>query len=133
MRRRQDHPHDLCCIAGLHAMLNAAGDWVQIGGANEQKPAKEGTVEAWGRSTTNPVSGWYGIKKGFRGRFAVYIPPLMEALGFASWSTRHRRVAFGRGEVLQQAASRCRIRRTLADAKCSLTAHSVQSKIRRIA
>jgi len=71
------------CLDDLHAMLVAAGDWVPLGGADEQKPAPEGTVEAWGRSPENPVGGWYGLKKGLRGRFAVYIPPLMEALGLA--------------------------------------------------
>jgi len=69
------------CVDDLYAMLKEAGDWVELGGADEQKPAKEGTVEAWGRSTSNPVKGWYGLKKGLRGRFGVYIPPLMEALG----------------------------------------------------
>ena len=73
--------YDARCIDDLHAMLQAAEDWVELGGADEQKPAKEGTVEAWGRSETNPVGGWYGLKKGLRGRFGVYIPPLMEALG----------------------------------------------------
>jgi hypothetical protein len=67
----------------LHAMLVAAGDWVPLGGADEQKPAPAGSVEAWGRSEENPVGGWYGLKKGLRGRFGVYIPPLMEALGLA--------------------------------------------------
>jgi len=69
------------CVDDLHKMLKAAGDWVELGGADEQKPAKEGTVEAWGRSTSNPVGGWYGLKKGLRGRFGVYVPPLMEVLG----------------------------------------------------
>src|SRR4051812_4666435 len=73
--------YDLRCIDDLHAMLKKAGDWVELGGADEQKPAKEGTVEAWGRSTSNPVAGWYGLKKGLRGRFGVYVPPLMEELG----------------------------------------------------
>lgn len=73
--------YDARCIEDLHAMLREAGDWVELGGADEQKPAKEGTVEAWGRSSDNPVGGWYGLKKGFRGRFGVYVPPLMEALG----------------------------------------------------
>ena len=73
--------YDVRCIDDLHTMLKAAGDWVDLGGADEQKPAKEGTVEAWGRSEHNPVGGWYGLKKGLRGRFGVYIPPLMEALG----------------------------------------------------
>jgi hypothetical protein len=71
------------CIDDLHAMLKKHGDWMDLGGADEQKEAKEGTVEAWGRSAKNPVGGWYGLKKGFRGRFGVYVPPLMEALGLA--------------------------------------------------
>ena len=69
------------CIGDLHAMLKKHGDWMDLGGADEQKETKEGTVEAWGRSPKNPVGGWYGLKKGFRGRFGVYVPPLMEALG----------------------------------------------------
>jgi hypothetical protein len=73
--------YDARCIDDLYAMLKAAGDWVELGGADEQKLAKEGTVESWGRSTNNPVGGWYGLKKGLRGRFGVYIPPLLEALG----------------------------------------------------
>lgn len=73
--------YDARCIEHLHAMLKTAGDWVELGGADEQKPAAEGTVEAWGRSETNPIGGWYGLKKGLRGRFGVYIPPLMEELG----------------------------------------------------
>lgn len=73
--------YDARCVDHLHAMLVSAGDWVELGGADEQKPAKDGTVEAWARSTSNPIGGWYGLKKGLRGRFAVYIPPLMEALG----------------------------------------------------
>jgi hypothetical protein len=71
------------CIDDLHSMLKKHGDWMDLGGADEQKPAKEGTVEAWGRSSKNPVNGWYGLKKGFRGRFGVYVPPLMEVLGLA--------------------------------------------------
>ena len=73
--------YDARCVADLHAMLKAHGDWMELGGADEQKPAKEGTVEAWGRSPKNPIGGWYGLKKGLRGRFGVYVPPLMEALG----------------------------------------------------
>lgn len=73
--------YDIRAIDDLHTMLKEAGDWVELGGADEQKPAKEGTVEAWGRSPKNPIGGWYGLKKGLRGRFGVYIPPLMEALG----------------------------------------------------
>lgn len=73
--------YDARCVDDLYAMLKEAGDWVELGGADEQKPAKEGTVEAWGRSADNPVGGWYGLKKGLRGRFGVYLPPLMEELG----------------------------------------------------
>ena len=75
--------YDARAIDDLHVMLAERGDWVELGSADEQKPAKDGTVEAWGRSPDNPVGGWYGLKKGLRGRFGVYIPPLMEALGLA--------------------------------------------------
>lgn len=64
-------------------MLKAHGDWMELGSADEQKDARPGTVEAWGRSPDNPVGGWYGLKKGFRGRFGMYVPPLMEWLGMA--------------------------------------------------
>ena len=70
-------------IADLHQMLKAHGVWMELGSVDEQKTAKEGTVEAWGRSPKNPVGGWYGLKKGLRGRFGMYIPPLMETLGLA--------------------------------------------------
>jgi hypothetical protein len=70
-------------IEDLHAMLKQHGDWMPLGSADEQKPAAEGTVEAWGRSPSNPVGGWYGLKKGLRGRFGMYMPPLLEALGLA--------------------------------------------------
>jgi hypothetical protein len=73
--------YHLSCIDDLHAMLKAHGDWMPLGAADEQKPAAEGTVEAWGRSPSNPVKGWYGLKKGLRGRFGMYLPPLLEALG----------------------------------------------------
>jgi hypothetical protein len=73
--------YDARCIDDLHAMLKSYGDWMPLGGTDEQKAAPEGSVEAWGRSAENPVGGWYGLKKGLRGRFGVYIPPLMEALG----------------------------------------------------
>ena len=75
--------YNIQCLSDLHAMLKSHGDWMELGSADEQKPAKEGTVEAWGRSESNPVKGWYGLKKGLRGRFGMYIPPLMEALGLA--------------------------------------------------
>lgn len=75
--------YHLSAIADLHAMLKAHGDWMPLGGADEQKPAAEGTVEAWARSSKNPVRGWYGLKKGLRGRFAVYVPPVLKVLGLA--------------------------------------------------
>src|SRR5215211_2966945 len=75
--------YDYRALEDLHAMLKKHGDWMELGSADEQKPAKENTVEAWGRSEKNPVGGWYGLKKGLRGRFGVYLPPLMEALGLA--------------------------------------------------
>ena len=75
--------YHLRAIDDLHAMLEQRGDWVPLGGADEQKPAPDGSVEAWARSADNPVGGWYGLKKGLRGRFGVYVPPLMEALGLA--------------------------------------------------
>ena len=71
------------CIEDLHAMLKKHGDWMELGAADEQKPAEDGTVAAWGRSSVNPVGGWYGTKKGYRGRFGMYVPPLLEALGLA--------------------------------------------------
>jgi hypothetical protein len=97
MYRDQDaDPPALVCVVGkttlayrlsaiddLHAMLVDRGDWVALGSADEQKPAAEGTVEAWARSADNPVGGWYGLKKGLRGRFGMYMPPLLEALGLA--------------------------------------------------
>ena len=73
----------LRAIEDLHAWLEEQGDWVPLGAADEQKPAAPGTVEAWGRSDGNPVGGWYGLKKGLRGRFGMYLPPLLEALGLA--------------------------------------------------
>ena len=75
--------YHLRCIDDLHAMLKKHGDWMPLGGADEQKPAPDGSVEAWGRSPKNPVKGWYGIKKGLRGRFGVYVPPVLEQLGLA--------------------------------------------------
>lgn len=75
--------YHLRCIDDLAAWLRVQGDWVPLGGADEQKDAAPGTVEAWGRAADNPVGGWYGLKKGLRGRFGVYLPPLLEALGLA--------------------------------------------------
>jgi len=75
--------YHMSAIEDLHAMLEKHGDWMLLGSADEQKPAADGTVEAWGRSPNNPVKGWYGLKKGLRGRFGMYMPPLLEELGFA--------------------------------------------------
>ena len=75
--------YDARCLDDLHAWLREQGDWVPLGAADEQKPAKDGTVEAFGRAEDNPVGGWYGLRKGYRGRFGMYLPPLMEALGLA--------------------------------------------------
>ena len=75
--------YHLRAIEDLHGWLKEQGDWVPLGAADEQKAAADGTVEAWGRSDTNPVGGWYGLRKGYRGRFGMYLPPLLEALGLA--------------------------------------------------
>jgi hypothetical protein len=75
--------YHLRAIDDLAKMLTKHGDWMPLGAADEQKPAAEGTVEAWGRSEKNPVKGWYGLKKGLRGRFGMYLPPVLEALGLA--------------------------------------------------
>ena len=73
--------YHLSAIDDLHAWLQEQGDWVRLGAADELKPAADGTVESWGRSESNPVGGWYGLRKGYRGRFGMYLPPLLEALG----------------------------------------------------
>ena len=73
--------YKLDAIDDLHAWLVQQGDWVPLGAADESKDAADGTVEAWGRSADNPVGGWYGLRKGYRGRFGMYLPPLLEALG----------------------------------------------------
>ena len=70
-------------IEDLRAMLLDHGDWMPMGSADEQKQPEDGTVEAWARSPENPVGGWYGLKKGLRGRFGNYIPPVLEVLGLA--------------------------------------------------
>ena len=75
--------YDACAVDDLRAMLAARGDWVELGSADEQKAAKEGSVEAWARSESNPLGGWYGLRKGYRGRFGMYMPPLLEELGLA--------------------------------------------------
>jgi hypothetical protein len=71
----------LSALDDLAAMLRERGDWVPLGAADEKKPAPDGSVEAWGRAEDNPVGGWYGQRNGYRGRFGMYLPPLLEALG----------------------------------------------------
>ena len=75
--------YDIRCIEDLHTMLKEHDNWMELGSKDEKQETKQGTVEHWGRSTHNPIGGWYGLKKNFRGRFGMYIPPLMEALGLA--------------------------------------------------
>jgi hypothetical protein len=75
--------YHLSAVDDLAAWLRDQGDWVPLGAADEQKTAADGSVEAWGRSDANPVGGWYGLRKGYRGRFGMYLPPLLEALGLA--------------------------------------------------
>ena len=82
--------YDLRCIADLHTMLKSSGEWVLLGAADEQKEPAPGTVEAWGRSPDNPVRGWYGQRKGYRGRFGMYVPPLLAHLGLAEVETQPR-------------------------------------------
>lgn len=73
--------YDIRIIKDLYDMLKKHDDWMLLGSKDEKVETKEGTVEHWGRSPENPIGGWYGLKKGFRGRVGMYIPPLMEALG----------------------------------------------------
>ncbi|KRE57037.1 DUF6855 family protein [Phycicoccus sp. Soil748] len=75
--------YDARVVEDLHVWLREQGDWVSLGSADEQKPAREGTVEAWARSADNPIGGWYGLRKGYRGRVGMYLPPLLEELGLA--------------------------------------------------
>jgi hypothetical protein len=82
--------YHLRCLTDLHAMLQAHGDWIELGSADEQKPAAAGTIEAWARSPENPVGGWYGLKKGLRGRFGMYVPPVMKVLNLAEVEDKPR-------------------------------------------
>jgi hypothetical protein len=82
--------YDYRCLTDLHAMLKKHGDWMDLGSKDEKQDTVEGTVEHWGRSPKNPVGGWYGLKKNFRGRFGMYLPPLMEALGLAEITLEKR-------------------------------------------
>ncbi len=76
--------YDYSVIQDLYEELKKINDWVLLGSKDEKAEAKEGTVEYWARSKDNPIGGWYGLKKGLRGRVGMYIPPLMEALGLAT-------------------------------------------------
>ena len=82
--------YQLRCIEDLHAMLVEHGDWMPLGSADEGKEVKPGTVEAWARSEENPVGGWYGVRRGYRGRFANYVPPVLELLGLAELEHKPR-------------------------------------------
>jgi hypothetical protein len=82
--------YQLRCIEDLHAMLTARGDWIELGNADEGKPVKDGSVEAWARAADNPVGGYYGLRKGYRGRFANYVPPVLEHLGLVELEHRPR-------------------------------------------
>jgi hypothetical protein len=82
--------YDIRCLKDLGQMLKERGDWMDLGSKDEKVATKEDTVEDWGRSPENPIGGWYGLKKNFRGRFAMYIPPLMEALGLAELTHEKR-------------------------------------------
>ena len=84
--------YDLRAIDDLHAMLVEAGDWVPLGAADEKKDAAAGTIEAWGRSEDNPIGGWYGLRKGYRGRFANYVPPVLAELGCVEFEKRGRSI-----------------------------------------
>lgn len=88
-------------IDDLHSELLRRGDWVLLGATDEKKDPAPDTVEAWGRSTDNPVGGWYGQRKGYRGRFAMYVPPLLEALGLVELehNPRNNRVRAIAGSV----------------------------------
>jgi hypothetical protein len=82
--------YHLRAIEDLHAWLREQTDWVALGAADEKKEAADGSVEAWGRSGDNPVAGWYGLRKGYRGRFGMYLPPLLEELGLAELTHERR-------------------------------------------
>jgi hypothetical protein len=82
--------YQLRCLEDLQAMLKERGDWMDLGASDEKKDPKPDTVEDWGRSDDNPVGGFYGLRKGYRGRFGIYVPPLMEALGLAELTHEKR-------------------------------------------
>ncbi len=73
--------YQLRALDDLTAMLKKHGDWMPLGNADEGKPVQPGTVEAWARDPKNPVGGYYGLRKGYRGRFANYVTPVLELMG----------------------------------------------------
>ena len=111
--------YHLRAIEDLHAWLVEQGDWVALGAADEKKPAAPGTVEAWGRSADNPVGGWYGLRNGYRGRFGMYLPPLLEELGLAEVTHDPRNNRCERSNHMTAAAAEkyCRGRRPQKDKK----------------
>lgn len=85
------------CLDDSPAMLRQHRDCLDLGSPDENKPAKDGMPEVWARSEGNPVGGWYGRRKGYRGRFAMYVPPLLEHLGLVEpeHNPRNNRVPAG--------------------------------------
>ena len=123
--------YDARRLDDLHAMLRAHDDWMELGSADEQKPAKDGTVEAWGRPGSNPIGGWYGLKKGLRGRFGMYVPPLMEHLGLAEveHNARGNRMRSMKGPLVRQPTRRMATRR--GQRSCQQPRHGPQCRPRR--
>jgi hypothetical protein len=82
----------LRCLNDLHEMLKERGDWMPLGAAGERATASSDSVEAWARSSGNPVRGWYGLTPGLRGRFGAFVPPIMQALELVEVDPEGRRV-----------------------------------------
>ena len=89
--------YHLRAVEDLRAMLVERGDWVELGAADEQKPAKDGTVEAWGRDEANPVGGWYGLRKGYRGRFGIHSRRCWSTSAWPTSSTIRATIGSARG------------------------------------
>lgn len=88
--------YDLRCLEDARTMLKSHGDWMPLGNADEGKTTKPGTLEDWARSPDNPLGGYYGLRKGYRGRFANYVGPVLELLGHAELehNARNNRIRF---------------------------------------
>ena len=91
--------YHLRCVADLHEMLGKRGDWIALGNADEQKPAADGTVEAWARSPENPVGGWYGPKKVSAAGSATTCRPCSSGSGSPRSSTTPATTACARAEA----------------------------------